>query len=292
MTREPLVGARRRQGCLLSFFILSYTVSWAFWFPAVLASLNWIAPVPSRYLHLAGGLGPMLAAVVITSRVEGRGGLARLARRCTTGAVWMVIAVLIPAGLFFIATAVLAASDGASIEWRQIGRSTEFPELPRAVYWLANVVFYGFGEEVGWRGFALPRLQSHKSALGASVMLAFGWAGWHLPLFFFSPGLSSLGVAGVAGWVASLVVGSILLTWLFNSSGGSVGAVALLHASLDIFITSPVAPALPNVMGALLTMSTLLLIPAFGRRDLSWRPRATDSAGCHDSSALRAPFVS
>jgi len=204
----------------------------------------------------------------------------------------MVIAVLIPAGLFFIATAVLAASDGASIEWRQIGRSTEFPELPRAVYWLANVVFYGFGEEVGWRGFALPRLQSHKSALGASVMLAFGWAGWHPPLFFFSPGLSSLGVAGVAGWVASLVVGSILLTWLFNSSGGSVGAVALLHASLDIFITSPVAPALPNVMGALLTMSTLLLIPAFGRRDLSWRPRATDSAGCHDSSALRAPFVS
>ena len=180
---------------------------------------------------------------------------------------WIVIAVLIPAALFFISTAILAVSDNAAIEWRDIGRSTEFPELSRPVYWLADVVCYGFGEEVGWRGFALPRLQFKRSALGASMMPAFGWAGWHLPIFFFSPGLSSLGVAGIAGWFMSLAIGSILLTWLFNSSRGSIGAVALFDGALDIFISSPVALALPNTMGALLTIGTLLSLPALARRE-------------------------
>jgi uncharacterized protein len=170
------------------------------------------------------------------------------------------------------------SSYRAPIEWRSIGRSTEFPELPRSIYWLANVFFYGFGEEVGWRGFALPRLQSHTSALRASLLLAVGWAGWHIPLFAFSSGLSNLGVAGAGGWFMSVVLGSILLTWLFNSSGGSIGAVALFHAALDIFISSPVAAPLPNVMGALLTVGTLLLILISGRRDLSWRSRITEPA--------------
>jgi hypothetical protein len=101
--------------------------------------------------------------------------------------------------------------------------------------------------------------------------------GWHVPLFAFSPGLSHLGLAGTGGLFLSLVLGSILLTWLFNSSGGSVGAVALFHATLDIFISSPVAATLPNLMGALLTVGALLLIPVFGHRELSRRPRVIDS---------------
>ena len=99
-----------------------------------------------------------------------------------------------------------------------------------------------------------------------------------MPLFAFSPGLSNLGLAGAGGWLVSVVLGSILLTWLFNSSGGSIGAVALFHAVLDIFISSPVAAPLPNVMGALLTVGTLLLIPISRRRDLSWRPRIIEPA--------------
>ena len=55
-----------------------------------------------------------------------------------------------------------------------------------------------------------------------------------------------------------------------------VGAVALFHAGLDIFISSPVAAPLPRVMGALLTVGTLLLIPVFGRQDLSRRPRVVE----------------
>ena len=199
----------------------------------------------------------MLAAMIVTSLTEGQSGLTRLAKRCAAGGLWIIVAILIPAGLFLLATAIIALFYGAPIEWSSVGRSTEFPELPRSIYWLANVFFYGFGEEVGWRGFALPRLQSHTSALWASLLLAVGWAGWHVPLFAFSSGLSNLGLAGAGGWLLSVVLGSILLTWLFNSSGGSIGAVALFHAALDIFISSPVAAPLPNVMGATLTVGTL-----------------------------------
>jgi uncharacterized protein len=263
---------------LLWFFGLGYAISWAFWFPAVVASFGWIDPVPFRYLHLAGGLGPMLAAMIVTSLTEGRPGLTRLAKRCAAGGRWIIIAILIPAALFLLATAIIAAFYHARIEWPSIGRSTEFPELPRPIYWLANVFFYGFGEEVGWRGFALPRLQSLTSALRASLLVAVGWAGWHMPLFAFSAGLSALDLPGAGGWFMSVVLGSILLTSLFNSSGGSIAVVALFHAALDIFISSPVAPPLPNVMGALLTVGTLLLILIVGRRDLSRRSRIIEPA--------------
>lgn len=263
---------------VLWFFGLAYAVSWVLWFPAVLASFGWIGPIPARYLHLAGGLGPMVAAMIVASLTEGRPGLTRLAKRCAAGGRWVIIAVLIPAGLFLLATGIIALVYGAPIEWTNVGRSTEFPEFPPSIYWLANVVFYGFGEEVGWRGFVLPRLQSHNSALRASLLLAVAWAGWHIPLFAFSPGLSSLGLAGSGGWFLSVVLGSILLTWLFNSSGGSIGSVALFHAVLDIFFGSPVAADVPNVMGALLTVGTLLLIPTVGARDLSRRQRVIQPA--------------
>jgi uncharacterized protein len=138
------------------------------------------------------------------------------------------------------------------------------------------VIFYGYSEEVRWRGFALPRLQARHHALGASLLLAPGWAGWHLPLFVFSDGLSSLGAAASFGWLLSLCLGSVLLTSIFNSSGGSIGAVALFHASLDICITSPMAASVPNTMGALLTMGALVLIPVLGRRDLARGPRVVE----------------
>lgn len=87
--------------------------------------------------------------------------------------------------------------------------------------------------------------------------------------------LSQLGLPGTISWLVSLGLGSILLTWLFNSSGGSIAAVSLFHAVLDILITSPVAPDIQSVMGALLTIGTLFVIPMFGAENLARRPRIT-----------------
>jgi membrane protease YdiL (CAAX protease family) len=264
---------------LLRFFLLAYAISWAFWIPAAAAAAGVVRPVPSTYLHLAGGLGPMLAALILTVVSGDRAGFNRLLRRSVSGGRWIALGVLIPAVLFVVSSGIVAVVLRQTLDLSAVGRSVELPEWPRPAYWLASLVCYGYGEEVGWRGFALPRLQAQMSALRASLLLTIGWALWHVPLFFFSPGLSQLDGAGIAGWLLSLALGSILLTWLFNSSGGSVAAVAAFHASLDIFITSPVAPALTSVMGALLTIGALALVPMFGARDLASRSRIVETDG-------------
>lgn len=95
-----------------------------------------------------------------------------------------------------------------------LGRSAEFPQFSALAFLAFNIVTWGFGEEVGWRGFALPRLQTRHSALGATLLLAVGWAAWHAPLFLYRPAFTGMDAAGVAGWAFSLATGALLLTWL------------------------------------------------------------------------------
>ena len=102
------------------------------------------------------------------------------------------------------------------VDLRLTGASTEFSSIPVVAYWIANLVFYGFGEEIGWRGFALPRLQRDRSALAASMWLSLLWGLWHIPLFFFSAGLGTMPLIGLVGWAASIVTGSVVCTWLLN----------------------------------------------------------------------------
>jgi membrane protease YdiL (CAAX protease family) len=270
---------RRRP--LLSFFVLASALSWIAWAPLVAAGLGWTAGQFSPYLHLVGGLGPLFAAVIVTAACGGRAALGRLMARCITvrGRLgWILFAVFAPVLLFVISAVLLIASGQGQVAWADIGRSVEYSALGRGEYWLANIVFYGFGEEVGWRGFALPRLQAQRTALTSAVLVGAAWAAWHLPLFAFAGGMSSMDLGGIAGWLFSIITGSILMTWLFNTSHGSVLAVALFHGVLDIVMTSPVKGALPFIMGAIITVSGLLIVVVFGRANLSRAPRVQDPA--------------
>jgi hypothetical protein len=119
-------------------------------------------------------------------------------------------------------------------ELGDIGASEQYPTLSVALYWVAMIVFYGFGEEVGWRGFALPHMQETRSALRLALLLSIPWGLWHLPLFAFAEGLQELGLTGLPFWYGSILVGSVLATWLFNSSGSGIAVVAIFHGVLDI----------------------------------------------------------
>ena len=115
-------------------------------------------------------------------------------------------------------------------------------------------------------------MQARHSAFVASILLAVGWAVWHVPLFFYRPGYTSMDALGIAGWFASLLTGSILLTWLYNGSRGSILVVALFHASVDVVFTSDVrSPVVINVVGALITLWGASVIVATGPRYLSRR---------------------
>jgi uncharacterized protein len=238
---------------LLFFFLLSYAISWSIWSPLLLAKQGIILYQPPQYLHLLGSLGPALAALIMTRICSGSGGLRDLWRRMfawRVGARWYAIA-LLPLLLFFGAVLFTGWNNW---EPKSFGHSAEYPELPALLYGIASILFYGWGEETGWRGFALPHLQTHQSALKATVILSLGWALWHLPLFGFIPGFSRMGVGGIFGWYFSILTGAIILTWLTNSTGGSIPISAIFHGTMDIVFGSPAAPSVTNILGALITV--------------------------------------
>jgi uncharacterized protein len=238
---------------LLSFFLLSYAISWSIWSPLLLVKQGIISSQPPQYLHLLGSLGPAFAALIMTRVCSGSIGVRDLLRRMFNWRVairWYAIA-LLPFLLFF--GAVLFTGSN-SWEPKSFGRSAEYPELSALFYGIASILFYGWGEETGWRGFALPHLQTHQSALKATVILSLGWALWHLPLFGFMPGFSRMGVGGIFGWYFSILTGAIILTWLMNSTGGSIPIAAIFHGTMDIVFVSPAAPSVTNILGALITV--------------------------------------
>lgn len=262
------------------FYVLAILFSWSLWSPLALFALRisaWNAP---PFFHLLGGLGPLLATLCVLFLKGGRPGLRSWVRarlHVAGQGPWLLFGLLAPAVLFWVAAISLGLATAHPIEWSAFGQDTEYGlKLPLLLG--VHVFFYGLGEEVGWRGFALPLLQRRYSALISSLIVSVAWAAWHLPLFVFAKGMSALGLGGSVGWLFSIVTGSVLMTWLFNSSRGSLMAVALFHGALDVFMAVPPDQGMLNtVMGALITVWGVWVV-AFFRPHLSVgaRPKVID----------------
>lgn len=249
------------------FFVLACGLSWFVWSPLVAAGLGGSDARPTPYLHLLGGFGPACAAFAL-------GGGRRGFQADRRALAWIAGSALAPVVIFGAGILLFAATGQWSL-FRASGPNPEYPQLSVGAYVLASLVCYGFGEEIGWRGFALPRLQARHSALTASLIVAAGWAVWHLPLFAFAPGMKALGVGGALGWLASIVAGSLLMTFVFNGSGGSVIATAVFHTVLDLLMLGPAPGPLVIAMGAIVTVVGIALPLAFGPARLAPHPRIT-----------------
>jgi membrane protease YdiL (CAAX protease family) len=261
---------------VLWFGLLAFALTWAAWLPLATDAQGWTTLGASPYLHLVGGLGPAVAAVTMTAVYDGRPGLRLLRARATTGPARYLALVIVAPALAYALALGIATLVGAAGDASLTGASQEYPALPLGVYWVASLVCYGYGEELGWRGFALPRLQRTRPALAASLWLAVLWGAWHLPLFLFSAGLGTMPRVGLIGWAASIVTGAVICTWLFNASGGSIAVLALFHACLDILITSPTGgDVLQNVMGATVVIAALVIPRRYGRERLARSAKVT-----------------
>lgn len=260
---------------LLLFFVLAYAITWLMWLPLVAAAQGWTGPA-SPYWHLWGSLGPMLAAFLVVGLQQGQGGLARLFQGMFKWRVhwlWWAAAVLGPLLVFGIAVAIAWLMGGAWPDWSLVVKVGEYPALGLVGVLIAEIVFYGYGEEVGWRGFALPYLQRKYSVLWASVIISVFWAIWHFPLFFVIEGYRSMGLGMILAWYLSMLTGSILTTWLFNSSGGSILLLAIFHGLLDVvMVNQGVSAGAVNIMGMLFTLWGLACLFA-GVANLARRPK-------------------
>ncbi|MGE5591904.1 MAG: type II CAAX prenyl endopeptidase Rce1 family protein [Bacillota bacterium] len=220
---------------LITFIATTYALTWLAWLPLALRG-----PVYGdrlSYLHFLGSMGPLASAFAVTGLASGRAGLRELLGRLlrwNVPAGWHLLAWFGPAALYAVGAVVLRVVWGQWPPFSQFGRSEEFAQLAVPVYWVLSILSYGFGEEVGWRGFALPRLQQKYGQLASAVILSLIWALWHLPVFAFSTGMSQMGPAEIFGWYISLLTGSVLLTWMYNGARGSVLIVAVFHAALNV----------------------------------------------------------
>jgi membrane protease YdiL (CAAX protease family) len=178
-----------------------------------------------------GSLVPSSVAILLVAVLHGKAGVRKLLRRLLNwrvGVVWWVAVVLVSTlALGAVGLSVLFGGDAPDVT----------ATIPGAVVLFVLFIFPGSagGEEIGWRGFAMPHLQTVRSALGASVVLGVAWGVWHLPLYLTGADIRPLSL--FAPWVVLTVAASVIYTWLYNGTDGSLLIVVLFHAASNVFLT-------------------------------------------------------
>jgi membrane protease YdiL (CAAX protease family) len=231
---QARVGARFDVKALVVFFALAFALSWAWAFPLAAAHLVVLrgAGWPTHYPAL---FGPAIAAVVVTAWTTGRAGignlLARVARWRVPARWWLVA--LSPAAFLGLALIAMAAAGKAMPSAADFGRFSGIPAIGVAGV-LLLILCGALGEETGWRGYALPQLQHRFSPLASSLILAVLWFAWHLPQFFVISTYRDSSPVQYVGMLLGLMCGAVILTWLYNRSGGSILLVAVWHGLYNL----------------------------------------------------------
>jgi membrane protease YdiL (CAAX protease family) len=281
---------------LVAFFILAFLGGWLVLAPTVLFEsgfglipINIPAPAVMLSFIPAAMAGPALAAFVVTRMVEGKEGTRKLLRRrilrWRVGIQWYLIAIFgiplvyVAAASFVLGTAPLEAL----IEDWPLFFTTYLPKV------VMVFLIVSLWEEIGWMGFALPRLQDKFGPLMASAVLGVLWALWHLPAYFNSTQVvdPKVGLADLDRLLYLLpllmllaVSTRIVMTWLFNSAAGSVVIVTLFHAGFNISNNEFIPTLVPElnrmfannewIYAVLGVLALLLLVFTKGR--LSYKP--------------------
>lgn len=216
------------------FFALTYGWSWAFWIPAALSGKD-ATTFLALLLRYFGGVGPPLAGITLTYFAQDREGWRDYWRRVIEfkriGIRWYtVILLIVPLMTFFSAFFdVLFGGMGVQLE-----ATARFIDQPLAIlpFVIFTLIFGPLPEELGWRGYALDRLQMRWSALASSLGLGVAWAVWHTPLFFIKGTYqNNLGFGSLSFWIfmMELIPLSILYTWIYNNNQRSTLSAVLLH---------------------------------------------------------------
>ena len=219
------------------YVVLAYAFSWCWWVPMAVSGTV-VDPGQGWPTHLPGLLGPALAAIVVIGVSEGRAGLADLWSRVVrwrVGWVWYAIIAATAAMMLIPIVATPGVVPGDFVAY------SGAPSAGLAVV-IYVILVNGFGEEIGWRGFLADRLLDRRCRSVTALIVWVVWATWHLPLFWVVGTFRGLGVGGTIGWIIGIGFGSVILTWMYQSSGRSILVVALWHAAYN-FTTATTASA-------------------------------------------------
>jgi uncharacterized protein len=267
-----------REHPLIIYFVLAYAISWIIVAPLIASSQGFIdVPVPFA-LHYLNDYGPLLAALITAGIANGTEGLRDLFRRMVrwrVGLGWVLIAALSPLAVYGLAVGIVVGLGDPPPDLSRLGTITYLPYLGWAgwVFWILTA---GIGEESGWRGYALPKLQDSMSALSATLIVTLFWVGWHLPRFFYYGAYMQLGFSVLPLAAHGFLAMSLVLTWLYNSTRGSILMAALFHGSYNFWAASGAAGGLvTSTIDALLIIWAVAVVVVFGPANLSHKGKHT-----------------
>jgi membrane protease YdiL (CAAX protease family) len=276
-----LTGAIRKHP-LLFYFIIAYAFSWIFFLPYLLSEWD-LLPGNYTIFYIIHTFGPAVSAFAVTAVIAGKAGIRGLRQRIRQWrAPWQLY-------LFIFLGIPVLIMIGVTV---QPGALASFGGVPARVligypfFYLAT--FFGggpLGEEPGWRGFALPRLQTRYGPLWGTLLLGLLWSCWHLPDFL----TASKGGGPGTGWTSfltnfpiftlAIISLAVIMTWVYNRSQGSVLTATLAHTSVNTPESSGLVALFPGLTmislnwGMLVAFGVLaLLILLLSRGQLGYIP--------------------
>ena len=227
---------RRRP--LRVFLFLAFGLTWPLLIADAMGSYSLIpfrlaVSGPGLIITLLVGYGPTLAAVIVTGMIGGKAGIRALLGRLLIWRVgwhWYLAAIFVPAVLQLMAVMLAPLVGGSQL-------SLAMDPLPLLLNAALLFLVSGLinGEELGWRGFGLPSLQAKHSALRSSLLLGVVTWLFHLPLFFTQGGGAGGNFANesMPGYLLAILGVSILFTWIYNNTQGSLLLVYMFHAAFN-----------------------------------------------------------
>jgi membrane protease YdiL (CAAX protease family) len=267
---------------LITFVVLAYGISWLIWLPNVLAHNLDVPWEFSKWLHIIGGLGPFLGAVITTYLFDRNAGVAKYFKDKllrTQSVKWILIGLGMPFVFFLIAVLIVGIFIGEWLVFSDLGLNSKLPITNPFLIWLLWCFFYGLGEEGGWRGFLFPEFTKSYPARITTLYVAVIWIPWHLPVFFYDKDLSTMGWFGTIGWAVGLVFGSLLLGWLVKQAQFNLWPVILWHGTFNFFTTSDqLNPLIPGLMSFMVIIFALWIARRYGENlELESTLKATEN---------------
>jgi len=221
---------------LASYFIIAYGITWGLSIPTTLGAWG-LLPGDWTILFVIGTFGPFIASFVMTYITQGRKGVSRLQgsiKNWHVGGRWLLFAFAALPALIMLGIIILPGSL-AGFQGLSTTVLVSYPVTLVAIWFGGG----GLDEEAGWRGFALPRLQSRYGPLTAALYLGFAHCFWHGEQFL-TPAQGGGPGTGLAPFLVNLPIFlvmvlaiTVILNWLFNRTKGSVFTAISAHASID-----------------------------------------------------------
>jgi membrane protease YdiL (CAAX protease family) len=253
---------------LTSYFIIAYIVTWILVLPFILTQFDLIS-INTNW-HFLGAFGPTISAVIVVYVAEKKEGLRKLRETSfnwRVGAFWILFSSLIMPISLFLTIGLNFIFTGNLIDLNAYLINNGIIDPVSLIVWIwVGSISYGVFEEIGWRGYALPKLQEKYNPLISTLILTILWAFWHLPMFFYR-----LSINYLFGWLFGLFMGAIILTFLYNSTGGSAFVAILFHTTNNIVWLFNIAEIQMYITIIITTLAIIFLI--IGKTQLSTRKK-------------------